>query len=36
MDFAQKVVDQKWALYEEMATRDEHEFMPDTRIARKL
>ncbi len=36
MDFAQKVVDQKWALYEEMATRDEHEFMPDTRIARKI
>jgi pyruvate-ferredoxin/flavodoxin oxidoreductase len=36
MDFAQKVVDQKWALYEEMATRDEHEFLPDTRIARKL
>ncbi len=33
MDFAQKVVDQKWALYEEMATRGEHEFMPDTRIA---
>ena len=36
MDFAQKVVDQKWALYEEMATRDEHEFMPDTRISRKI
>ena len=36
MDFAQKVVDQKWALYEEMATRDEHEFLPDTRIARKI
>jgi pyruvate-ferredoxin/flavodoxin oxidoreductase len=31
MDFAQKVVDQKWALYEEMATRDAHEFLPDTR-----
>jgi pyruvate-ferredoxin/flavodoxin oxidoreductase len=33
MEFAQKVVEQKWALYEEMATRGEHEFMPDTRIA---
>ena len=28
MDFAQKVVDQKWALYEEMATRDQHQFLP--------
>lgn len=36
MEFAQKVVDQKWALYEEMATRDEHEFLPDTRLARKI
>jgi pyruvate-ferredoxin/flavodoxin oxidoreductase len=36
MIFAQKVVDQKWALYEEMATRDEHEFLPDMRITRKI
>ncbi len=36
MTFAQKVVNQKWALYEEMATRDEHEFLPDMRITRKI
>lgn len=36
MDFAQRVVDQKWALYEEMATRDEHEFLPATWMASKL
>jgi len=31
MDLAQKVVNQKWSVYEEMATRDVHEFVPDTR-----
>jgi pyruvate-ferredoxin/flavodoxin oxidoreductase len=36
MEFAQKVVDQKWALYEEMSSRDEQEFLPDMRIARKV
>jgi pyruvate-ferredoxin/flavodoxin oxidoreductase len=36
MEFAQKVVDQKWALYEEMATRDEHEFLPARWMTRKI
>ncbi|WP_028876475.1 pyruvate:ferredoxin (flavodoxin) oxidoreductase [Teredinibacter turnerae] len=31
MHLAQKVVNQKWSVYEEMATRDPHEFIPDTR-----
>lgn len=31
MKLAQKVVNQKWSVYEEMATRDPHEFIPDTR-----
>jgi pyruvate-ferredoxin/flavodoxin oxidoreductase len=33
MSFAQQVVDQKWALYEEMATRNAHDFLPDTRLS---
>jgi len=32
MTLAQKVVNQKWSVYEEMATRDVNEFVPDTRI----
>lgn len=32
MNFAQQVVDQKWALYEEMATRNANDFLPDTRL----
>jgi len=32
MDFAQQVVDSKWALYEEMATRNANDFLPDTRM----
>jgi pyruvate-ferredoxin/flavodoxin oxidoreductase len=32
MGFAQQVVDSKWALYEEMATRNANDFLPDTRI----
>ncbi|WP_188151313.1 pyruvate:ferredoxin (flavodoxin) oxidoreductase [Teredinibacter waterburyi] len=32
MAMAQKVVNQKWSVYEEMATRDVHEFIPDTRL----
>jgi len=31
MRLAQQVVNQKWSVYEEMATRDVHEFIPDTR-----
>ncbi|SMF52118.1 pyruvate-ferredoxin/flavodoxin oxidoreductase [Alteromonadaceae bacterium Bs31] len=31
MKLAQKVVNQKWSVYEEMATRGVHEFIPDTR-----
>lgn len=31
MSLAQQVVNQKWSVYEEMATRDVHEFVPDTR-----
>ncbi|MBL4660471.1 MAG: pyruvate:ferredoxin (flavodoxin) oxidoreductase [Alcanivoracaceae bacterium] len=31
MEMAQIVVNQKWAVYEEMATRDASEFIPDTR-----
>lgn len=31
MTLAQQVVNQKWSVYEEMATRDVHEFIPDTR-----
>jgi pyruvate-ferredoxin/flavodoxin oxidoreductase len=33
MNFAQQVVDQKWALYEEMATRNANDFLPDTRLS---
>ncbi len=32
MQMAQIVVNQKWAVYEEMATRDASEFIPDTRM----
>jgi len=31
INLAQKVVNQKWSVYEEMATRDVHAFIPDTR-----
>jgi len=31
MEMAQIVVNQKWSVYEEMATRDASEFIPDTR-----
>ncbi|WP_185235144.1 pyruvate:ferredoxin (flavodoxin) oxidoreductase [Teredinibacter franksiae] len=31
MSLAQQVVNQKWSVYEEMATRDVHAFTPDTR-----
>ncbi len=31
MEMAQIVVNQKWSLYEEMATRDASKFVPDTR-----
>ena len=33
MDFAQQVVDSKWALYEEMATRNANDFGPDTLLS---
>ena len=33
MNFAQDVVDSKWALYEEMATRNANDFLPDTRLS---
>jgi pyruvate-ferredoxin/flavodoxin oxidoreductase len=31
LGLAEQVVRQKWSVYEEMATRDVHEFIPDTR-----
>lgn len=36
MGLAQQLVDQKWSVYEEMATRDASEFLPDTRAPFKL
>ncbi len=32
MKLAQQVVNQKWSVYEEMATRGLHDFIPDTRL----
>lgn len=33
MNLAQAVVNQKWSVYEEMATRDPHEFVPNTQAS---
>ncbi|MFM2005903.1 MAG: hypothetical protein RLZZ09_1558, partial [Pseudomonadota bacterium] len=32
MDMAQQVVRQKWEIYEEMASRDQHRFHPDASV----